>query len=92
MNEFIKSLLSEQGTISSKRFISLVCLLLLVLVVVSSLFKIIVPDNIIYSILSGLLGSSAMTLKRNNQSNTGVETANNINSDFTENTENSTNV
>jgi hypothetical protein len=60
--EYFKILISTSGEASSKRFISLYCLVLLTAVVVCSLFKITIQDNVVYT-LGGLIGgASLMTL------------------------------
>lgn len=63
----ITEILKPESLYSSKRFISLVCLILLVIVVVAALYKITISSEYLYSIVTGLLGSSAMTLKFDNQ-------------------------
>lgn len=62
MKELIENLLNANSPISSKRFISLVALVLFVAVVITAFFGIVVPEVIVYSLLGLILGGSAMTL------------------------------
>ena len=64
--KFFTNLLSAKSDISSKRFISLYCLVLFTVVVVCALFQIKVESEIVYGIISLILGTSSMTLISNN--------------------------
>ena len=72
MKEFINNLFSNSGKVSSKRFISLYSLLLLTIVVIAILKGINVPNELIYSLVALIAGSSAMTLK-NKENGTPTE-------------------
>lgn len=57
-------MLSSSDEVSSKRFISLYCLLLFTVAFVSSMSGIKVEEEIWYVLVSLILGSSALTLTR----------------------------
>ena len=65
MNYFQK-LVNNKSPESSKRFISLYCLGLFTIVIFCGIFQIKVEPEIIYGLISLVLGSSAMTLIQNN--------------------------
>jgi len=60
--EYFKILISTSGEASSKRFISLYCLVLLSAVVVCSLAGITIQDNVIYCLASLIGGTSLLTV------------------------------
>jgi uncharacterized membrane protein len=60
-NNFFKSLLNSKNSLSSKRFISLVGLILFVVVVISALFGISISDTITYALVSLILGGSVLS-------------------------------
>jgi hypothetical protein len=62
MKEFIIKLITANSGISSKRFLSLFFALIFAGVVICSLFGIIAPDIIIYSLVGLIGGGQAMTL------------------------------
>lgn len=62
MIKFINNLLSANSAISSKRFISLVALVLFTAVVITAFFGITVPEVIVYSLVGLIMGGSALTL------------------------------
>lgn len=62
---YLKQLIGANTGVSSKRFISLYCLLLFTGVVVCDLLQIRVQVEIIYALVSLILGCSAMTLTQN---------------------------
>ena len=61
MKNFLKQLISEMGQVSSKRFISLWCLVIFTGVVIASLCGVQVPDIITYSLVGLIVGNSALT-------------------------------
>jgi len=61
MREFVKNLLSDSGTVSSKRFISLFSLLLFTVVTIAVLAGYTVPNELIYSLVTLIAGTSALT-------------------------------
>ena len=63
---FTRSLLSEDGAVSSKRFIALISLILFCVMVIAALYGKVVPEVYIYADVSLILGQSAMTLVQNN--------------------------
>ena len=66
---FINNLFSDSATVSSKRFIALVSLLMFCICIVSQVFfSKTVPNELYYSLIALITGSSAMTLKTNNAS------------------------
>ena len=68
MIKYLKNLIDANQPESSKRFISLVSLLVYIIVVLYGVFKKIVIDtSVIYSLVSLIIGSSAMTLIQNKQ-------------------------
>ncbi len=68
MIEYLKNLINSNKPESSKRFIALVALLMYIIVVLYGVFtKISIDSTIIYSLVSLILGSSAMTLIQNKQ-------------------------
>jgi len=68
MIEYLKSLINSKQPESSKRFISLVSLLMYIIIVLYAMIKHVTIDPpIIYSLISLILGSSAMTLVQNKQ-------------------------
>lgn len=84
MKGFFLSLVNASTDISSKRFISLTSLILFfVIVIYSVFFSKTVDSNIIYALVSLILGSSVMTLARKNR-NTNMDR----NENYTENSNN----
>jgi len=68
MIEYLKNLINSNKPESSKRFIALVALLMYIIVVLYGVFtKTSIDSTIIYSLVSLILGSSAMTLIQNKQ-------------------------
>ena len=59
--DFFKRLIDSNDPLSSKRFISLVGLVLLIMVVIGAMFGITVADVIIVTLASLILGSSTLT-------------------------------
>ncbi len=62
---FFEKLITAGSGLSSKRFLSLFAMLVFTAVVVCSLCGINVPDIIIYSLVTIILGGGAMTLFQN---------------------------
>ena len=62
MKEFIRSLFSADGEISSKRVIAFVALILYISIVVSHLFGVKVDQNIAYGTIGLIITSLGMTL------------------------------
>ena len=69
MKEFFKAMLSSDENVSSKRIISLISLLLYIIAFVSSLSGIQVAEEIWYTLISLILGSSALTLTSSKSKN-----------------------
>ena len=69
MKELILELLNKSNQLSSKRFIALYCLLLLTIVTIAILCGVSVPNELIYSLVALIGGSSAMTLKEKQSPN-----------------------
>ena len=66
MLEYLKNLINADKPESSKRFIALVALVIYIIVVLYGVFfKIAIDNTIIYSLVSLILGTSAMTLVQN---------------------------
>ena len=66
MMQYIKDLINADKPESSKRFIALIALVIYCTVVIYSVFtKTIIDANIIYSLVSLIIGSSVMTLIQN---------------------------
>jgi hypothetical protein len=70
MKEFIKKLFSDSPEVSSKRFIAIAGLFLLLLAELAIFIKIAVPMALIYSLV-GLISAAAglTTIEKNNQTN-----------------------
>jgi len=66
MKQFFLDLLNASNDTSSKRFISIYCLLLFTIILGCIIYGIHIPDTVIYSLVSLILGSSVMTLTSNN--------------------------
>lgn len=66
---FFKNLLDAKNPLSSKRFISLVSLLMLIIIIVGALFKIVVADIIVVTLGGLVLGSSGLTTINRNRFN-----------------------
>lgn len=64
MGKFISELFSDSSKVSSKRFIAIFGLVLLSGVIVAGLIGITVNSEWIWSLISLITGSSAMTLKK----------------------------
>lgn len=64
MRKFLSELFSDSSKVSSKRFISIFGLLLLAGVIVAGLIGITINSEWIWSLISLITGSSAMTLKK----------------------------
>jgi len=62
MRLFLKLLLSDNTKVSSKRFISLFCLLLFTVVCIAILFGVVVPSELIYSLAAMITGNAALTM------------------------------
>ena len=66
MTPGIKDLINSEKPESSKRFIALIALLMYCIIILYSVFrKVTIDPPIIYSLMSLILGSSAMTLIQN---------------------------
>jgi len=66
MLEYLKNLINADKPESSKRFIALVALVIYIIVVLYGVFfKVAIDNVIIYSLVSLILGTSAMTLVQN---------------------------
>ncbi len=61
MKEFFKQLVTANSGISSKRFISLVCLVVYLATIIAS-WWLVVPEYAVWSLVSLILGGSVMTL------------------------------
>lgn len=68
---FFRELLNSSSDTSSKRFISLFCLLLLTVLIIAALYGIKVDEAFIYALVSLILGSSSMTLVSNKNTSVG---------------------
>lgn len=66
MKDFFIKLLTAGSGLSSKRFTSLWAMVLLTVIVIAILFAVVVPDIIIWALVSIVLGQAAMTLVQNN--------------------------
>jgi len=66
---FFNDILHSRNPLSSKRFISLVALVLFVIVIVCALFGISISDTIIYALVSLILGGAVMTVIPNKNNN-----------------------
>lgn len=67
---FFKKLIDGNDTMSSKRFISLVALCLIILVVFKSVSGIIIQPEIIYALITLILGQTTATIfEKNNTPN-----------------------
>ena len=81
--DFFKRLIDSNDPLSSKRFISLVGLVLLIMVVIGAMFGITVADVIIVTLASLILGSSTLTTigrndnRKDNKPNDKLTTSNN---------------
>lgn len=73
MKDFFMKMFSADTEVSSKRFTSVFALLLLTVVIICSLLSVNVPEVIIYALVSIILGSSTLTLIKN-QNNTNANT------------------
>ena len=62
MKEFLKKLISVNGEVSSKRFISLYSLILLTAIVICNLCGLEIADFIFYGVISLILGTSTLTI------------------------------
>lgn len=71
MKQFISDLFSDSPKVSSKRFIALTSLLMLFILIIGVLFGVNVPNELFYSLVALITGSSAMTLKNTNTTATG---------------------
>lgn len=68
---FFKSLISASSDSSSKRFISLYSLFLFTIVIFCNLFGIQIMSEIIYALVSLILGTSVLTLVHNKNTGNG---------------------
>ena len=59
---FIYKLLSDSSEISHKRFVSLYSLILLTIVVWAVLYGVVIPNELIYSLVVLIGGESALTM------------------------------
>jgi hypothetical protein len=64
---FWKDLITDNSGVSSKRFISLIGLIVFILMIVASLFKMNTPDIFIYGDLTLILGNQGLTLLQQNK-------------------------
>jgi Kef-type K+ transport system membrane component KefB len=61
MKNFFNSLVTANSGISSKRFISLIGLIVFVMVVIVSFFGISTPDVLVYSLVGLILGNQGLS-------------------------------
>jgi len=62
MKQFLKDLISDSSVVSSKRFISLFGAIFLFGATILNFFGVIIQSEIIYALVSVIIGSNALTI------------------------------